>query len=382
MQAFTLALWDKPCPETAEQNALVERWERDKVSTPSLLDSFRGCILGGAVGDALGAPVEFLTFEEIRRRYGEGGITDFDTAYGRRGAITDDTQMTLFTAEGLIRADARFRDRGICNVPRVIQRAYLRWFTTQGEQVPSEAFYPGGGPDGWLVSLPELHSRRAPGNTCLASLRSPSPKGEAQNDSKGCGAVMRMAPVGLVAAQPFDLGSKAGRITHGHPTGYLAAGYLAQLIHGIVNGCSLEAALNEADTVLASHPQHEECLAAVTQARELARAVPASHDRLATLGEGWTAEEALAIAIYCVLVSDKFAHAVTLAVNHSGDSDSTGAITGNIVGAIYGIDAIPEIWLAELELRDEIDHLAHDLHRLVNPTDAEPPPSGRTFPPY
>ena len=82
--------------------------DKGRVSAPSLVDRFCGCLLGGAVGDALGAPVEFLSIDEIRRRYGDSGITDFDTAYGRRGAITDDTQMTLFTAEGLIRAQAAF----------------------------------------------------------------------------------------------------------------------------------------------------------------------------------------------------------------------------------------------------------------------------------
>jgi ADP-ribosylglycohydrolase len=186
------------------------------VSAPSIVDRFRGCLLGSAVGDALGAPVEFLSLDEIRRRFGEAGITDFDTAYGRRGAITDDTQMTLFTAEGLIRAHQRFSDRGICNVPAVIERGYLRWLSTQGEKVDREWFYPGHGPDGWLVSLPELHSCRAPGNTCLSALRAglsgDSPR---RNNSKGCGAVMRMAPVGLVAGEPFDLGCRAGWITHG-----------------------------------------------------------------------------------------------------------------------------------------------------------------------
>src|SRR5688572_25378176 len=94
-------------------------------------ESFRGCLLGGAIGDALGAPVEFLSRAQIRERYGEKGIESFDVAYGRRGAITDDTQMTMFTAEGLLQALSR-RRRGMEESPElVVHRAYLRWLRTQ-----------------------------------------------------------------------------------------------------------------------------------------------------------------------------------------------------------------------------------------------------------
>jgi ADP-ribosylglycohydrolase len=79
------------------------------------LARIRGCLLGGAVGDALGAPVEFLSLQEIRDKFGPAGIHDYARAYGRRGAIADDTQMTLFTAEGLLRATMRWLDRG--NLP-------------------------------------------------------------------------------------------------------------------------------------------------------------------------------------------------------------------------------------------------------------------------
>ena len=87
----------------------------------------RGCLLGGAVGDALGAPVEFKTYAQIIAQFGVGGIRDFAPAYHWIGAITDDTQMTLFTAEGLLRACVRYNQRGICHTPTVVHHAYLRW---------------------------------------------------------------------------------------------------------------------------------------------------------------------------------------------------------------------------------------------------------------
>src|SRR5260370_16834222 len=73
-------------------------------SDSQLRSHFRGCLLGGAVGDALGGPVEFLDLEEIVKVYGEQGIRDYAPAYGKLGAITDDTQMTLFTAEAVLSA--------------------------------------------------------------------------------------------------------------------------------------------------------------------------------------------------------------------------------------------------------------------------------------
>ena len=151
-----------------------------------LADRLRGILLGGAVGDALGAPVEFMKRSEILLNFGKRGITEFAPAYGRIGAITDDTQMTLFTLEGLMRAKVRADSRGICHPPSVIDAAYQRWLATQEGERPSEEL------SGWLVQQPQLWSRRAPGLTCLSAL---SEKGgrfglEAKNQSKGAGCIM------------------------------------------------------------------------------------------------------------------------------------------------------------------------------------------------
>ena len=96
--------------------------------SPSLAedDRFRGCLLGGAVGDALGAPVEFMSLAEVRRRIGTDGVTDMVAGMWPAGSITDDTQMTLFTAEGLLRAQVRWAGKGICHPPTVVDHAYAR----------------------------------------------------------------------------------------------------------------------------------------------------------------------------------------------------------------------------------------------------------------
>jgi ADP-ribosylglycohydrolase len=321
-------------------------------------DAYRGCLLGGAVGDALGAPVEFLRSDEIRRRFGPDGVTGYEPSYGRRGAITDDTQMTLFTAEALVRGLHRFEARGLASPAAVARGAYLRWLSTQGEAAETS------GDPGWLVGVQELHARRAPGNTCLAALRAGgtgSPD-HPVNDSKGCGGVMRVAPVGLARFDdPFRVGAELAALTHGHPSGYLAAGYLAQVVAAVSQGAELRDACYVATERLAEECRHEETLAAVEAALALAACGEPSVAAVESLGGGWVAEEAVAIGVYCALVARDFAHGVLLAVNHGGDSDSTGAITGNLLGLVAGERGIPAGWLEALELRDVIATVADDL---------------------
>jgi ADP-ribosylglycohydrolase len=331
---------------------------------------FLGCLLGGAVGDALGAPVEFLSRAEILTRFGPSGITDYADAYGGLGRITDDTQMTLFTAEGLLRAWVRGCFKGITTYTGVTAHAYLRWLQTQGERSPLEASLHG--EPGWLIGHDALHHRRAPGLTCLQALRDMPALGRpACNDSKGCGGVMRVAPAGLFLSRltledaqgdAFTLGTDLAALTHGHPTGSLTGGVLAAMILALVAGADLKAAMTAAKVPLRRAPHHEETLHALEQAEALAQSGLPPARAIARLGEGWVAEEALAIALYCALVAPDFEQAVILAVNHDGDSDSTGAIVGNLLGAVHGVQAIPERWLTPLELREVITELAQDLH--------------------
>ncbi len=208
------------------------------------LDHYTGCLLGGAIGDALGEPVEFLSWFEIEREYGGKGIRDF--VLGKRGKakITDDTQMTLFTAEGLLRAFCRGNHKGIGPAfNSVAYHAYLRWLYTQGETSPDASFRREDF-DGWLLNIKDLLHRRAPGNTCLSALKSGKMGRIDQpiNNSKGCGGVMRAAPVGLIIwdeEKAFNIACELAAITHGHPSGYLAAGVFAAIIFNIIAGKDL-----------------------------------------------------------------------------------------------------------------------------------------------
>jgi len=329
-----------------------------------LRDRFRGCLLAGAIGDALGAPVEFWSLAEIRARLGPDGVSGYVNG---EAAITDDTQMTLFTAEGLIRASIRARTRGVCHAPGVVHHAYLRWLYTQG--VPwaqASAAFGGADLDGWLVMEQRLHRRRAPGNTCLSALHS----GRAGsidrplNDSKGCGGAMRAAPVGLLIADPeqaFQLGCEVAALTHGHPGGWLPAGVLAAVVALVVNGESLGAAVDLSRRMLASRPAFAETARALDHAVALAGAGLPRPEDLERLGSGWVGPEALAIAVCCALAADDARSALLASVNHSGDSDSTGAICGNLVGAVRGLEACPPEWASAPDVADIVTQVADDL---------------------
>ena len=330
-----------------------------------LTSKFLGCLLGGAVGDALGSPVEFRSWRTIQSIHGPDGIQEYAPGEYGLGTITDDTQMTLFTAEGLIRAWVRAGLKGICGVNGVLHHAYLRWLLTQNEQLPFEV-----GIDGWLYKCPELHARRAPGNTCLSALLAAtcrvSPE-RAENDSKGCGGIMRVAPVGMFVREDriFEWACDAAAITHGHPSGYLAAGYFAVVIGALCRDTSLHDAMAMADRYIADHPDAAEVRNSVQAARTLAALGKPSPQELETLGGGWVAGEALAVSLCSALTAQNFADGVRLAVNHGGDSDSTGAITGNLLGAMWGAEAIPPSFLDRLELRREIERIAVDMVQIV-----------------
>jgi ADP-ribosylglycohydrolase len=332
----------------------------------------RGCLLGGAVGDALGFPVEFASLDRIRSQHGERGVTGLvPGAHGVTGRISDDTQMTLFTVEALVQAHARERQKGIGGGwALLLRQAYERWLQTQSKPGP-EAAEPQ--PAAGLLAEAWLYSRRAPGNACLsgvAQMYAPDPQlpldgrpGQVNPDSKGCGAVMRSAPFGLVNTPEgaFAMAARGAQITHGHPTGYYAAGALAAIVAHLVSGDSLEGSVLRTLRLLERHPGHEETSAALREALDLAAQGAPTAEQAESLGAGWVAEEALAIGVYCALAEPRVEDALLLSVNHSGDSDSTGSICGNLIGASYGDTGLPHAWVARVEGRERIAALADDL---------------------
>ncbi len=308
-------------------------------------DQYRGCLIGLAVGDALGAPGEFLSLSEIKRKFGDDGITEFYEWGGfSSGSYTDDTQLSLATAVGCIQAQQEFRISGIFQPIENVNRKYLDWLKTQNDTA----------------------QRRAPGNTCLTALRSGKigTINERINDSKGCGGVMRTAPVGLAfgPGEAFKRGAEFAAITHGHPSGYLPAGFLAEMIGGILTGRSLPEAAEKSTMELKKYGGHQETLEKVKLAVDLAGKEESSANVIKKIGEGWVGEEALGISLYCSLqYPDDWVKGTLAAVNHSGDSDSTGSITGAILGTFLGVGAIPEKWVHSVENSERIQEIAAEM---------------------
>jgi ADP-ribosyl-[dinitrogen reductase] hydrolase len=347
---------------------------------------FSGCLLGGAVGDALGRPVEFKDWAEIAEEYGPAGILDMVPGEGGLFEITDDTQMTLFTAEGLLRAWTTARHAGgVPDFAAAVKHSYLCWLKTQGETVSSS--HPEACREGWLLAVEGLHRRRAPGETCLSALREGtySENGIVANTSKGCGGIMRAAPAGLLAARinngdcvgtarlAFEVGCTTAALTHGHPSGYYPAGVLAAVIATIITGGSIEEGISMCLAFLDRRIGSKETIDAVHTAVDLwqDQIVTPSPATIETLGGGWVGEEALSIALYCALVAGRdLVKGVRLAVNHSGDSDSTASITGNILGALLGEQGIPRNWLDQLELVDVIRQVGNDLFTTFEGTES------------
>lgn len=324
---------------------------------------FRGCLVGGAIGDALGWPIEFHRYKDIVKKFGQEGIQDLQGSESRKAEITDDTQMTLFTAEGILRATTREHKKGICHHPSVVYYSYERWLKTQGypKLKDQDCIY-----DGWLLGVKELHESRAPGNSCLSALSS-GKKGtidEPINNSKGCGGVMRVAPAGMfyLKKRAFKMAIDFAALTHGHPSGYLSAGALAYIIADIIDGADLEKAVENSLVELSTYENNEECYEALQEAVALSKIDIEPLHAITKLGEGWVGEEALAISVYCALkYKSDFRKALITSVNHNGDSDSTGAITGNILGAYLGVKGIPKEWIEKVELKNEIYEIADDL---------------------
>ncbi len=326
-------------------------------------DCIRGCLMGGAAGDALGYPVEFIGRKHIQSLYGERGITQFRLSQDGKALVSDDTQMTLFTANGMLMGLTRGYMRGIeCCPEAYVKHAYIDWYYTQMNSFDKKQFkYT------WLRDLPEMAHRRAPGITCLDACKSIINNQEPYNNSKGCGGLMRVAPIGLLDAS-FKLrndrgiydtkhlaeaGAEIAKVTHLHPLGYLPAALMTLLISRIVPLTPEEVKASIIDIVNDSlqtmmqiydneFVDDKEYLKNITlKAIELAQSGIDDAQAIKQLGEGWVAEEAWAISIYCSLrhIGD-MEEAIIASVNHDGDSDSTGSITGNIMGAIYGYEAI------------------------------------------
>lgn len=363
---------------------------RKNTQTELNKDRTIGCLVGGAVGDALGYAVEFEQWPCIRNTYGDQGITRYELSPQGKALISDDTQMTLFTASGILFGMTRGCTRGVmARLDKYCVHTYVDWLHTQEWNQRDDEVYS----TSWLMDVPELYARRAPGNTCLSALMTIEKHETPRNNSCGCGGVMRTAPLAILNyIHGYDDGdysygdmvaAETARLTHKHPLGFLPSAVLNDILMqsfeyedvlpGLLFGCVLRA-LDRLPSIVSEDDggktygelwpdEVAKLKAVIRQAIMLVSSDLPDHVAIEKIGGGWTGHEALAIAIYSALkYYESFEDAIVCAVNHSGDSDSTGAICGNIMGAFLGRKEIPDYYIKDLELIDVIEEIAEDLY--------------------
>lgn len=337
------------------------------------IDKFRGCMIGGAVGDALGYPIEFMLEKQIFEKYGDSGINQFKLKNGI-AQISDDTQMSLFTANGILLSGKNE------NAIEEIRNCYKEWYRTQTEYTTDEQY-----DYSWLMTIPELFSQRVPGITCLGAIANGAggSVNNPRNISKGNGGLMRVAPIGLyfsgsnVDTSYVDmLGAEAAALTHGHELGFIPAAAFVHIIRFLLEheNASIDEAVLESlsamQTLFKKARYLQYFTALINDAIFLSKTCIQDLDAIHKLGVHGVAEETLAVAVYCsIRYADDFEKGIIASVNHNGDSDTVGAVTGNILGAFLGYDAIPFRFKQYLELHDLIYEVAEDLFYAPNEDD-------------
>lgn len=351
-------------------------------------DKIRGSLIGGAIGDALGYPVEFMSFAAIKNKYGKDGIVNFELNEKSKAVVSDDTQMTLFTANGLMFGVTRWATHGmLSDLPYYVMMAYKEWYQTQTRV---ENYYDDH--TCWIRDIKELNVRRAPGNTCLSALYEVKNEMNVNNDSKGCGGIMRVAPVALFLwaeneriikhnGNPFTIeqidkyAGDCAAITHKHPLGYISAALFVDVLYQLLDTQGLVTVDMVCDyvssalltlTKIYTSKQEAKALGELwymsNKAIKLAKKDVEDSEAIRLLGEGWVAEETWAIALYCTLKHlDSFEDAVVASVNHDGDSDSTGAVCGNLMGVVAGYEGIPKKYKTNIEMKNVIIAIANDM---------------------
>lgn len=324
-------------------------------------------LFGLAFGDALGAATEFMNVDEIIRRFPPDGPHDLT---GTPARVTDDTQMTLAVGEALLQAELPYT---ITTVEPHLRRAFIEWSIS---------------PD----------NTRAPGITCMracANLERGLPWYEATvANSKGCGANMRVAPVGLLPGITSEtratLAQFQAALTHGHPTGLAASDLTAATIADLANGgdlaglpARLRAYARSQRTIYhadwlgplwqrggVASPQAfiargwDECLTVLDRLDNALRIHDTTSDPCLATGEGWIAEEAFATGLLCFLLyPDDPRAALHRAAVSSGDSDSIACLAGAFAGAYHGMEIWPAEWVERIEYRERLRRLGETWDR-------------------
>lgn len=336
------------------------------------MERFNGAILGCAVGDALGYLIEFMNMKSIQKKYGPHGLRTVLklASNGNKSIISDDTQLALFTMDGLLWAthDDLPLEEGL-------HRSYLRWYYTQTERLPAPMIatwmkqQPHEGTYGYdVMAERDLFARRAPGKSCLIALATGTQfsADNLPNTCRSSTVLSRAIPIGLwYTGEPdkaFAAAKAAALLTHGSPVAYFTAATLAAMMSLLASGKEMGAAITGGLRILQAEDEDNDILKAVLRAVDEAVTDRNPVRVMKKIGLGWKAEEALALSIYCILKTTNVKDAVLMACNQDGDSDTCGAVCGSMTGALYGPTAIPKSWTHNMECIDILKQVTNILY--------------------
>ena len=328
-------------------------------------DQIKGCLYGSAIGDGFGYPTEFLKVEEIKKKWGENGLTE---PIGEIIKVTDDTQMAISVSKALMKSYKNLEVNKLIFKEELVKE-FVSW-------------------------LNDEENNRAPGMTCLESCenleRGLSWQDATSRNSKGCGANMRVTPVGLMKFKNHNFTNKTvsklaqfqSAVTHAHPTALVASELTAITIIMILEGTKPEilidklidyangqkgvyhkewlsniwerpGTIDEADYIDRGWNDCLEILENVKQSVSLNDRIT---DPCEFTGEGWIAEESFGTALLCFLLyPNDTVKTMIRAVNTKGDSDSIACIAGSFAGARNGLSSIPTDWVNRIEYQEELN---------------------------
>ena len=347
-----------------------------RVRMKVLRTSYRGCLLGLAVGDAMGYAVDSRSWQEIREDYGPNGLLGYDVVNGYAD-ITSHTQLAAFTLNGLLLGMTRGQMTGkMAPFVKYIGLAQREWAASQR---------PWGRPDRtfcWLMQQPELCRRHCMDTRMLETLMRDPKRGHGTpetpiNTYSTPGALCAAVGVGMfcdperMEQEEIDwLGAEAVALTHGSPSAFLAGAALAHLLGRVLRAPNASLGLHIKETLESMKRQYGHRFSQVYELCNLIQLAQsmAANPQIQPVAameqlECWNGSQALAGAIYaCLRSGGDFDSAMILAVNHSGRSAAVGAVTGAILGARLGEEALPEFYVECLEPAELLRELSDDLY--------------------
>lgn len=342
-------------------------------------DRFTGCLLGAALGDAFGYPLESMEYDEMCDRFDHIGAIDLAVSKKTGTAFfTDDTQMTLFTADGILWADMMGGKNGDIDYALYVFYSYQLWLYTQTKTVAGKEY-------AWLFDPSQnryktrllkskgLYKKRKPNEQTINTLLSERNEkygtlSNIINDISDNGGMKRVAPAGLYfcsdTAIAFRMGCEFAAITHTGASGYLAGGCYAGIIAEIIRGADIRIAVEKVMKIILEIKGGEECYSALQKAIEFVDNEEIEPlEAVNQLGDGKSAVSALAIGVFCAMLHEEnFKFAIELAANHNGASDTCASICGAILGAYYGENEMPKNWLKKLQYFELVKKMADKLY--------------------